>query len=1140
MDVLIPLVKAIIGLAAMLMVGRAFIAWVLSGQFQQAQKPLFSALALIVMFGVVDVYGRWTADTSPAGEKPLIASIFPDGYDFKGKKDQVSANDANVAVENLATLGNTIAHGIWGGISSGVSVLGGGSLVALFVVIALIIAVKVYVENDDLIKFITTLLTIAFLLTAVVGPPEKKWFPRTMLRLANEVMTPIASALTTSFDKYKARQEFHIISDAELITASQHARIYPRLRELGQIYVDGCRAYGVPVEQLQLVGVNPNGRTADAVRNRILLYKDTPTISLDEFRTGAGSGIDTSQPVQTIPTILLSLFDTAQAFAVYIQGNPKDFIQQYCTNAQGNAIFFAPIASAPESSNAEEREMWDTYSDRIIATNEFGIPISIGVIRLDEGTPINGASAIETRIREFYYGVKDGQGAIQTFLDQRQKEFDAQKAGRSQADSSQSAKADEKFRRQTEILKKWLRPPLVEPLMAKQNVKIGDAQSIGEFFRAGLEASSVGDLSRSDDHPLIGRSGPTLEAIMTNREFENPDAWGVILHGIKDGSVDRISKNLGSGVTDPNDPSTSYSESFLIPSIKNYIVPRTYQQVTTDAMPVAAYFATGPSREFSTPVSTASDVPEQSWLAWLVSSITGLLSSIASIGVYYIVRVVAEMIVPLAVAWGPFVVGVGIMFIVGFWPVIALVSLWPGRAMVILDWVKAVMWVMSWAPVIFLGRCLIESTGLFPHSYVFAVMQQFLGVGIILAAPVVTRIILHPDIGGLEGVAQWSTRTAIGVAGGLVGAGLAVGGGLASAAIAGAVGSTAAQKTAGETGAQGQPTTASPPPANQRAVGGGSNAPTGGSGGTNGSSPGGASPAGSSPGGQAGSNGGSRAVGTSPGGGSAEGGGGLATARAFLSGGAGAAVRQAGGQLIEKHLGGKASTPARAGVQAAATSLATQAVGGFAGAVERIAPRSPVAAGDRMAQAASAAWEGDVLGAKSQWQGFGNEMSNQDIRGGAAGGIAMANRALGGSERDLRTGAKGLSQAMQHRKSVGELRATRSLGNDLARDSRNSSRGGASTAVYGEAQALAAYGEGVAAASDDEIAEHADATPEERSTARERSGGARERMANHMNNARAAAARMPADSPERKQIEQLLAHIEQNISNRVAGAGLKG
>jgi len=1137
MDVLIPLVKAFIGLAAMIMVGRAFIAWVLSGQFQQAQKPLLSALALIVMFGVVDVYGRWTADTSPAGEKPLLSSIFPDGYDFKSKKDEVSANDANVAVQNLATLGNTIAHGIWGGISSGVSVLGGASLVALFVVIALIIAIKVYVENQDLIKLIMTFLTIAFLLTAVVGPPEKKWFPRTMLRLANEVMTPIAASLTSSFEKYKARQEFHIISDAELITASQHARIYPRLRELGQLYVDGCRVYGVPIEQLQLVGVNPNGRTAEAVRDRILLYKDTPNISMDEFRTGAGSGVDTSQPVQTIPSVLLSMFDTDQAFAIYFQGNPKDFIQQYCTNSQGNAIFFAPLTSAPDPSNADEYELWNKYSGRILATNQYAIPISIGVFRLDEGTPLNGASAIESKMREFYYGTKDGQGAIQEFFDQRQKKYDADKAGRAQADSSQTAKADERFRRQTEILKKWIRPPLVEPLMAKQNVKIGDAQSVGEFFRAALEASSTGDLSGSDDHPLIGRSGPTLETIMTNREFENPDAWGVILRGIKDGSVDRISKNLGGGATDPNNLSTSYSESFLLPSIRNYIVPRTYQQVTADALPVAGYFATGPSREFSTPVSTASDVPEQSWLAWLVSGITGLLSSIASIGVYYIVRVVAELIVPLAVAWGPFVVGVGIMFIVGFWPVIALVSLWPGRAMVILDWVKAVMWVMSWAPVIFLGRCLIESTGLFPHSYVFAVMQQFLGIAIILGAPVVTRIILSPNVGGLEGIAQWSTRTAIGVAGGLVGAGLAVGSGLATAAIAGGVGAQAAQQTTGASGTQGQPTTASPSPANQRAVGGGSNAPAGGS---TGGAPGGSPPEGSSPGGQAGSRGGSRTVGTSPGGGNVGGGGGLATAQAFLAGGAGAAVRQAGGQLIEKHLGGKATTPARAGMQAAATSLASQAVGGLAGAVERTIPRSPVAAGDRMAQAAVAGWEGDVLGAKSQWQGYGNEMSNQDIRGGAAGGIAMANRALGGNERDLRTGAKGLSQAMQHRKSVGELRATRSLANDLARDSRNASRGGASTAVYGEAQALAAYGEGVAASSDDEIAEHAEATPEERSTARERAVGARERMVNHMNNARSAAARMPSDSPERKQIEQLLAHIEQNISNRVAGAGLKG
>ncbi len=1135
MDVLIPLVKAIIGLAAMIMVGRAFIAWVLSGQYQQAQKPLLSALALLVMFGVVDVYGRWTADTSPAGEKPLISSIFPDGYDFKGKKDEVSANDANVAVQNLATLGNTIAHGIWGGISSGVNVLGGASLVALFVVIALVIAIKIFVETQDLIKLLTTFLTIAFLLTAVVGPPEKKWFPRTMLRLANEVMTPIAASLTSSFEKYKARQDFHIISDAELITASQHARIYPRLRELGQIYVDGCRTYGVPIEQAQLVGVTPNGRTVDSVRNRILLYKDTPKISLDEFRTGAGTGIDTSQPVQTIPSVLLTLFDTAQAFAVYLQGNPKDFVQQYCVNSQGDAIFFAPTQGAPEPQNADEYELWKRHSKQFIATNEYAIPISIGVIRLDEGTPLNGASAIETKIREFYYGTKDGQGAVQEFFDQRQKKYDADKAGRAQADSSQTARSDEKFRRQTDILRKWVRPPLVEPLLTKQNAKIGDAQSVGEFFRAALNASSVGDLSGSDDHPLIGRSGPTLETIMTNREFENPDAWGVILHGIKDGSVDRITKNLGSGSTDPSDLSTSYSERFLLPSIKNYIMPRTYQQVTTEALPIAGYFATGPSREFSTPVSTASDVPEQSWLAWLVSGITGILSSIASIGVYYIVRVVAELIVPLAVAWGPFVVGVGIMFIVGFWPVIALVSLWPGRAMVILDWVKAVMWVMSWAPVIFLGRCLIESTGLFPHSYVFAVMQQFLGIGIIMGAPVVTRIILSPNISGLEGVAQWSTRTAIGVAGGLVGAGLAVGGGLATAAIAGAVGSTAAQKTTGEAGTQGQPTTVSPPPVNQRAVGGGSSAPTGGS---TGGAPGGAAP--SSPGGQAG-NGSSRSVGTSPGGGGAGGGGGLATAQAFLAGGAGAAVRQAGGQLIEKHMSGKASTPGRAGVQAAATSLATQAVGGLAKAVERIAPRSSVAAGDRMAQAAAAAWEGDVLGAKSQWQGYGNEMSNQDIRGGAAGGIALANRSLGGgSERDLRTGAKGLSQAMQHRKSVGELRATRSLASDLARDSRNSSRGGASTAVYGEAQALAAYGEGVSAASDDEISEHADATPEERGTARERAGGARERMANHMNNARSAASRMPAESPERKQIEQLLAHIEQNISNRVAGAGLKG
>lgn len=1133
MDILIPLVKGIIGLLAMVMMGRATISWLNSGQFQQAQKSLLAVLVLLIMYGVVDIFSSWKPDTSPAGEQALLSSLFPDGYAYKSNKDEVSANDANVAVNGLATVGNTIAHGIWGGISSGLPVLGGASLVALFAAIFLIVAFKTYFDSHNLIKLIQTILLLIFLLSAVVGPPERMWFPRNMLRLCNEVMTPIASALFKSFDKFKTRRDFHIISDAELQTAANHARIYPRIRQLGQIYVDGCRAQGIPIEKAQMVGATAQGNPIPEVRDKILIYAprvtdgsaSKATVTMGEFITGAQTEVTPKQSTQSLPDVLLSTFDTSSAFAVYMSGTPKDFIAQFCVSTAGKPVFFAPVSELPSGS---DRDLWNRYGDTLVATQQNTMPISIGVFALDDGTPLNGNSAIEKSIREYYYGTSKGGGVIQAFFDQRQAEYDRKKAGRQQAQSSQTAEADAAFERENETLKQWIRPPVVTLLLPQQQLKIGDAYSIGGLFRAALEASSASETAGVSDHPLVGRNGPSLERIMTNREFENPDAWGAILRGISDGSVDRITKNLG-GTTDYTDPQSGYAERFLMPTVRNYILPREYQSVSKEALPVVGFFSTGPAREFADPAARTSDVPEQSWFSRFVGAVTGLMASIASFGIYYFIRVAAEALVPLALAWGPFIVGAGIMFVIGFWPIIALVSMWPGRATIILDWVKAVLWVMSWVPVIFLGRCIIESTGLLPSSYTYAVMMQYLGIGIIMGAPVISRIVISPNVSGLEGIAQWSTRTAIGAAGTMVGAGvgLAAGGLAAGVAGAAAVGALGAQ-AGGKAGSEDQAGSGgSKPPEQQRTVGG-SGAPAGApAGGGGGGEP---TPAASEAGG-----GGNRSVGAPPGGGM------LATAQAFLSGGMGGAVREAGGQAVDALAAKETASRGGAALQAAGVSAASQAVTGLAKAAASIMPQSPVAAGDRMAQAAVAAWGGDTLAAKSQWQGYGSEMSNRDVRGGAAGGIAAANRAISGAKPDLRQGVKGLSQAMASPKNLSQLRAVRSLGSDVARAARSEARG-AAPADYAEAQGQAAYGEAVAADADDAIADHPEATPAERESASTRASASRARMASHFDNAQAAAAKLP-NGPERQQIDQLLAQIEQRIaslSNRAVGGGPKG
>lgn len=178
-----------------------------------------------------------------------------------------------------------------------------------------------------------------------------------------------------------------------------------------------------------------------------------------------------------------------------------------------------------------------------------------------------------------------------------------------------------------------------------------------------------------------------------------------------------------------------------------------------------------------------------------------LVEPVAWVG-FMIISNLLVWIVPVVLVLLPWCVGLVWFFVLACYPIFACAACWPGRWTALLDWSKAVLWVMSWAVCWQIGISWIQSPmATYPSAYAIdgsAVLEnQFwtvAGLVIIVAAPAVTSVILSAST---SAISNFSTMV-FGVGGKIYGASLVTGAtAIAAAGAAPFAGAAAASASSG-------------------------------------------------------------------------------------------------------------------------------------------------------------------------------------------------------------------------------------------------------------------------------------------------------------------------------------------------------
>lgn len=155
-----------------------------------------------------------------------------------------------------------------------------------------------------------------------------------------------------------------------------------------------------------------------------------------------------------------------------------------------------------------------------------------------------------------------------------------------------------------------------------------------------------------------------------------------------------------------------------------------------------------------------------------------LVEPVAWVG-FIIISNLLVWIVPVVLVLLPWCVGLVWFFVLACYPIFACAACWPGRWTALLDWSKAVLWVMSWAVCWQIGVSWIQSPmATYPSAYAIdgsAVLENqywtVAGLILIVAAPAITSVILNASSSAISNL----STMVFGVGGKIYGASLVTG-----------------------------------------------------------------------------------------------------------------------------------------------------------------------------------------------------------------------------------------------------------------------------------------------------------------------------------------------------------------------------
>ncbi len=937
------LLWAIGALFAMVLVGWAAVRFSLTKQFHAAAPLLLAAGMILVAVGAVRPLIRLAATPKQTEMSNMVGELktFSDGhYNLEGK-DPIEASDAQNLVKNLAEVGTTMAKGVWNGLSS-------AHLPLLVTVISIIVALFVYMGDKSVMTLMFRLIGLALIWTYIVGPDAK--FPRWMIRLADEVTQKAITSTAFSFAERSVKDR-NAWDQIEVYMAAQSARMPEGVKPLAKVYIDAATKSknGAAVAEAGFI----SRKARDAVGWQHYRYrpvKDVPDVDVpvrlvsvsqdgqqpDASSTNANAHIvfgcyRGKPPVQRMPAPVVSWLEESGDFgkaSIFYADDKSD-----TAFASWYAKFFTNVDGVPllpvDLNNAEVTKLlWNTEFRSMIA------PIgAVGMIPL---ASIADESWLKEKLKMAANQAKERIAADLEARFNREVEVERLNEPGDENKKKKQAKQNSYDKYKSQLLGVIAAPSVVAmPPMASA---VADG-----IQRAAWSPNEQG---------LAYRSGYECAAILENRRAEDPACWGCLLKEISAGSD---SYGFRSGQATGTDYLSNGSQVALW--VRDVVGKKSGELQFDDA-----YFAAGASVLREVNGSTAADVPEIGTAGKIVGAIFGFFRTIVEFGAFIYIKVVNAFLIPIAMSWAPMVIGVAMMFLIGLYPIVSLIALWPGRWGIALDWAKASFWVMSWVYMAYLGAMLIDFNGLWAETGQKTSAQQMhfvylintLGTFVIFSAPIITKIIIDWSANGIAGIASAASNKTIAVAGQITGSAMTLAMIVATVLTAGAA----------------------------AAVGGGAAAAGAGAGAAGKAGAG----AGASGAGAAGAAGAKAAGGRAVGGLGQRLGGLVQTANSQLQAGKGLKEVAEGilkNAIPKPSMGGSG---AKDFAQGALTSLRDQAISGASNAVGDLAPNSKVPAGDRMAQAAVAAWGGNSLAATSQWRGRGSEQSNRDMSEGGRGG----------------------------------------------------------------------------------------------------------------------------------------------------------
>jgi hypothetical protein len=295
--------------------------------------------------------------------------------------------------------------------------------------------------------------------------------------------------------------------------------------------------------------------------------------------------------------------------------------------------------------------------------------------------------------------------------------------------------------------------------------------------------------------------------VLTGRKGADPDALGMLF----------LTPAGTTAIALANDTINTYNQAEQAKVLKNpAYIPVLLSQITS-ADPLAEYSKAPPIKE-ALSINDTVDTKSSGSSGWNIvkAFFTLLIQTFAESGMavgMLLIKVLVLLLGPIIMQLGVFASALGIFILCAAYPLAAYASLFPGRWTILLDWTKGVMWVMAWLPIMFLGMSLcafnvsdisalatialnslpfisgatkvigsaagnavpgIFNTGTITESYMLSIM----GIGIVMASPMVANLIFNPGLNGIAGLAGMMMQT-VGKTVGAGAAGLAPVGALA-------------------------------------------------------------------------------------------------------------------------------------------------------------------------------------------------------------------------------------------------------------------------------------------------------------------------------------------------------------------------